>query len=157
MLGSWMQKFIARKEVQELSAREFYDLCTAPDFFKETETARKILALARICFLGTDACWDFLMEYDIRGVGYGTGDPVLPDILPTQWLASLGIDLAQNQWGIFDPDYARKFEEERLRRYSGGERHWMVGKCVSDSGADIRNWDQLVWRWQNEFSAHYNR
>ena len=145
MLPSWV------------AAGAFYEFCMNPHFFEKTEDARTILMSLRVSFLGTDACWDFLMEYDIRGVGYGTGDPALPDMLPAQWLASLGIDPAQNQRGIFDPDYVVKFEEERLRRYSAGERHWMVGKAVGDPTADILKWNQLISRWEYEFLARYSR
>ncbi len=130
--------------------------CNAPEFFKDTMRARAELRelLDSDAFQGTDACRRFILEYDIRGVGYGT-DAFLSDTSPTEWLERLGINLTANEYGIFDENGARDYEQRMLRIYAGlRKRHLMVGVGVPKE-ADIASWDALLKDWGREYQERY--
>ena len=70
------------------AARAFTGWCLRVDFFKDTDRARRKLSavLASPYFSGTESCREFLLVFDIRGVGYNEDDPALPDVSPQEWL-----------------------------------------------------------------------
>ena len=137
------------------TVREFEWRCQEPDFFRDTERARAVLKpILERAFPGTGACQQFLMEYDIRGVGYSEGDPY-PDVSPKEWLVSLGIDTFQSRVGIFEEKWAQGFEQKCLRRFvTLRERHPMLGVGV-ERFADEAVWRALLAAWEKEFREHY--
>ena len=137
-------------------AQEFAERCLRFDFFKAAEDARVSLAiLLDSSFPGTESCRTFILEYDVRSVGYATND-FFPDTSPAEWLELLGIDLEKGRAGIFDPVFVREFERRKLRLYAGmNKRHPMVGFGVPNRLADIQRWEALIREWEREFQSHY--
>ena len=137
-------------------ARVFELACLEPNFFRNTERARKALAiiLARH-FEGTEACQRFLLDYDVWNVGYSEDDP-FPDVSPVEWLIVLGIDTKNSVAGIFDPAGVEDFEQRQLRRFVGlHEHHSMMNRNHADPQEALKAWRRLLDDWEREFQAHY--
>lgn len=139
------------------SACEFERRCREPNFFRDIEHARAILKPILECaFPGTSACRQFLIDYDLRGVGYSSGDP-FDDMSPGEWLRSLGIDTKENSMGVFKHARAHEFEWQCLKKFTGpaARQHLMVGYACADPQADYAAWGELLDRWQKEFLECY--
>lgn len=143
------------------TARNFSDMCLKPRFFsaENAERMRRGLELFFMLpwFYGTAACKRFLLEYDIRDVGYAVNDP-FPNISPQEWLTSLGIDIAKGKAGIFDAEGVEQYEQKQLRRYKWRCEHLkMLGYQCADPQADIAEWGKLLDQWEKEFKEKYGR